>query len=491
MKPRDAKVVNELLGQIDAQNKQLRLRKMLRMLNNLVVLLTIVALLIMLIPPFSHPLYYAIVVTSLAVNGWIEWLIRQKREQIGAILLVIWTNLGVLLIMTANAIEHDLLRMTMFAETTPLFVILAGLLLGWRFAGMVTIGNLMVIFAAYVAIFTINPTPRGIFEESTGFFIPILIYTILVWAAIFFYQWQLTTSQQRLNQARLQLMQDQIIRYELELARNIQQRLYPPPPPKLGNMQIVARSEPARETSGDFYDFLSMPDGRLAIVVADVTGKSIPAALMMVMARSLLRSHITVYQSPASILRATNEMLCRDGLQAQYVTAFLGILDPATATLVFATAGHPFPYLRRGDQIHEVGCASLPLGAKTGLEYQEMTLTLQPGDQVFLLTDGFFETRNAQRELFGFDRLMTLIHQTDPTDPQRALDQIWLAVTEFRGALEQSDDMTAVIIQMLPKPHHATAVTNRTQALANDADNANAADHQAAILVVPAGVSSA
>ncbi len=479
--------MNELLGQIDAQNEQLRLRKILRMLNNIVVLLTVVALLIMLIPPFSLPLYYAIVVTSLAVNGWIEWLTRQKRERIGAILLVIWTNIGVLLIIAANAIERDLLRMTMFAETTPLFVVLAGLLLGWRFAGIITIGNLVAIFTAYIAIFTVNPTPRGIFEESTGFFIPILIYTILVWAAIFFYQWQLAASQQQLNQARLQLMQDQIIRHELELARNIQQRLYPPPPTKLGNIQIVARSEPARETSGDFYDFVQLPDGRLAIVVADVTGKSIPAALMMVMARSLLRSHITVYQSPASILHATNELLCRDDLQAQYVTAFLGILDPATATLVFATAGHPFPYLRRGDQIHEVGCASLPLGAKTGLEYQEMTLTLQPGDQVFLLTDGFFEARNAQRELFGFDRLRTLIQQADAANPQRALDQIWTAVTEFRGTLEQSDDMTAVIIHTLAEPH-AVAVNNRTHALADCADQASSPDYQITVLVTTSGM---
>lgn len=491
MKPREAQSVNDHLQRIDSQSERLRLRTMLRMLNGMIVILTIAALLIMLIPPLSHPIYYGIVAISLLINGWIEWLIRQERERSGAILLVTWTNLGILLIMFANMFEGDLLRTTLFAETTPLFVILAGLLLGWRLASVIGLGNIIIIFGAYITLFTISPTQENLFEEVTGLFTPILLYTILVWAAISFYQWQLSASQRRLNQARLQLMQDQIIRHELELARNIQQRLYPSPPPKLGNIQIVARSEPARETSGDFYDFVPLPDGRLAIVVADVTGKSIPAALMMVMARSLLRSHITVYQSPATILRVTNEMLCRDGLQAQFVTAFLGILDPATATLVFATAGHPFPYLRRGDQIHEIGCPSLPLGAKTGLAYQEMTLTLQPGDQVFLLTDGFFETRNAQRELFGFDRLMTLIHQTDPTDPQRALDQIWLAVTEFRGALEQSDDMTAVIIQMLPKPHHATAVTNRTQALANDADNANAADHQAAILVVPASVSSA
>ncbi|WP_298402299.1 SpoIIE family protein phosphatase [uncultured Chloroflexus sp.] len=491
MKPRDANVVNELLGQIDAQNEQLRLHTMLRMLNNLVVLLTIVALLIMLIPPLSRPLYYAIVVTSLAVNGWIEWLIRHERERIGAVLLVLWTNLGILLIMVANAIEHDLLRVTIFAETTPLFVILAGLLLGWRFAGLITIGNLIVIFAVYVIIFTVNPTPRGVFEESTGFFIPILIYTILVWVAISFYQWQLSASQRQLNQARLQLMQDQMVRYELELARHIQQRLYPPPPPPLGDIRIVARLEAARETSGDFYDFVQLPDGRWAIVVADVTGKSVPAALMMVMVRSLLRSHIAAYQSPAAVLRATNEMLCRDGLQAQYVTVFLGILDPATSTLIFATAGHPFPYLRRGDQVHEIGCPSLPLGVQPTVEYSEITLNLQLGDQVFLLTDGFFETRNAQRELFGFDRLMNLIRQIDATDPQQALDHMWAAVADFRGELEQSDDITAVIIQRLPEPHYAIAVTNRTQALANDSDQANPTDRQAAILIADASTSSA
>lgn len=490
MKPREVQSVTERLRQMNAQSERLRLRTMLRMLNGLIVVLTIAALLIMLIPPLSHPLYYVIVVISLAINGLIDWFIRRDRERSGAILLVAWTNLGILLIIVGNMLEGDLLRMTIFAAIIPLFVIFAGLLLGWRLAGIVVISNLIAIFAVYIVLFATNPTQENIFEDATGLFTPILLYTILVWAAISFYQWQISTSHHQLDQARMQLMQDQIIRHELELARNIQQRLYPSPPPKLGNIQIVARSEPARETSGDFYDFVPLPDGRLAIVVADVTGKSIPAALMMVMARSLLRSHITIYQSPATILRATNEMLCRDGLQAQFVTAFLGILDPATETLVFTTAGHPFPYLRRDDQIHEVGCPSLPLGAKTGLEYQEITLTLQPGDQIFLLTDGFFEARNAQRELFGFDRLMTLIHQTDPTDPYRALDQIWTAITEFRGALEQSDDMTAVIIHTLAEPH-AVAVNNRTHTLADCSNQAGAPDHQATILPATTSASSA
>lgn len=473
MKSRDAQAVNELLWQIDVQGEQVRLRKMLRMLNAIVTILTILALLVMLIPPLSHPLYYLIVAISLSINGCIEWLVHKKHERIGATILVVWTNLGILLIIWGNYLDRDLLRLTMFAETTPLFVILAGLLLGWRFAGMITTSNLIVIFATYFNFFSTNPTARGVLDEATGFFIPTLLYTALVWTAISFYQWQIHRSRQTLNQARSQIMHDQLLRYELELARNIQQRLYPPSPPPLGHIQIAARLEPARETSGDFYDFVPMPDGRWAIVVADVTGKSIPAALMMVMARALLRSHIANYSSPASILCATNEMLCRDGLPKQYVTVFLGILDPATSTLVFATAGHPFPFLRRGDQIHEIGQPSLPLGVKLSMAYAEITLTLQPGDQVFLLTDGFFETRNAERELFGFDRLLTLLRQTDPLDPQRALDQIWTAVSAFRGTLEQNDDMTAVIMQRLAEPR-AITINERAHSVATTPDKASA-----------------
>ncbi|WP_298816660.1 PP2C family protein-serine/threonine phosphatase [Chloroflexus sp.] len=440
-----------LLNQIDVEDEQKRLRVMARALNGLVTLLTVVALLIMLIPPFSHPLYYTIVGISLAINLVVEWTARQNREVFSARLLVVWTNLGVLAIMVANAIERDLLRTTLFAETTPLFVILAGLLLGWRAAGLVAVVNMFIIFAIYFLFFIIVGTSRGVFEETTGLFVPIFIYISLAWAAISLYQWQLSRSRQDLNQARNQILQNQLAQRDLELARNLQQRLYPFSPPLIENVKIAARSEAARETSGDFYDFVAMPDGRWAIVVADVTGKSIAAALVMVMTRSLLRSYIETQTSPAAILQLTNNALYRSGIGSQYVTVYLGVLDPQTLTLTFTTAGHPFPYLRRGAVISEIGQGSLPLGAKPDLVYNDKIIHLQAGDQVFLLTDGFFETRNKEGELFGFHRLMTLLDQVDPVDPNCALDQIWHSVTEFRGNLEQADDMTIVIINIPPQ----------------------------------------
>ncbi|WP_322496118.1 hypothetical protein [Chloroflexus sp.] len=177
MKPREVQSVTERLRQMNVQSERLRLRTMLRMLNGLIVVLTIAALLIMLIPPLSHPLYYVIVVISLAINGLIDWFIRRDRERSGAILLVAWTNLGILLIIVGNMLEGDLLRMTIFAAIIPLFVIFAGLLLGWRLAGIVVISNLIAIFAAYIVLFATNPTQEHIFEDATGLFTPILPFS--------------------------------------------------------------------------------------------------------------------------------------------------------------------------------------------------------------------------------------------------------------------------------------------------------------------------
>ncbi|WP_028457043.1 PP2C family protein-serine/threonine phosphatase [Chloroflexus sp. Y-396-1] len=457
MKSQDTQLLNELLKQLDAESDEIRLRSTLRMLNLIVLTLTLLALLIMLIPPFSLIDSYVIVSVSITVNILIEWLIRKEHANIGAYIFTIWTNFGMIMFLILSATQQEKSNLVMFAGTTPLFTILGGLLLGWRFAGILTITNLIIVFFVYFWFFTTTGTSRGVFEETTGLFIPVLLYSVLVWAAISFYQYYLTSSRQKLNQARTKLLQDQILRHDLEIARMLQQRLYPSAPPSIDHIQIVAYSEPARETSGDFYDFVRMPDQRWAIVVADVTGKSIAAAMVMVMARSVLRSYITSQKTPTAILKAANNALCNDGLGNQYVTVFLGILDPQTNTIQFATAGHPFPFLRRNGQIQEIGHGSLPLGTRLNTEYRETTLQLQAGDQIFLLTDGFFEVRNAQREIFGFERLKLLLNQIDPHNPRRALEQLLAAINQFCDQVERSDDMTALIIQVLPQTYAATA----------------------------------
>jgi serine phosphatase RsbU (regulator of sigma subunit) len=457
MKSQDTQLLNELLKQIDAENDETRLRSTLRMLNLIVLTLTLLALLIMLVPPFSLIDSYIIASISITVNILIEWLIRRERAKVGAYIFTIWTNVGIITFLILSAIQQEKSNLTMFAGTTPLFTILGGLLLGWRFAGILTITNLIIVFFVYFWFFTTTGTSRGVFEETTGLFIPVLIYSVLVWAAISFYQYYLTASRHKLNQARTKLLQDQILRHDLEIARMLQQRLYPSAPPPIDHIQIVAYSEPARETSGDFYDFVRMPDQRWAIVVADVTGKSIAAAMVMVMARSILRAAIINHQRPEAILRAANSALCADGIDNQYVTVFLGILDSQNNTLQFATAGHPFPFLRRNGQIQEIGYGSLPLGTRLSVDYRETTLQLQAGDQIFLLTDGFFEVQNAHHEIFGFDRLMNLLDQVDPNDPQRAMEQLLATINQFCGQVERSDDMTALIIQVLPQTYAATA----------------------------------
>jgi serine phosphatase RsbU (regulator of sigma subunit) len=243
-------------------------------------------------------------------------------------------------------------------------------------------------------------------------------------------------------------MRDELLRRDLAVARELQQRLYPPPPLTNAALSIASRSEPARETSGDFYDFIPLSDDRLGIVVADVTGKSIAAALVMAMSRSTLRSEATRHTSPAEVLRHANSTLCQDNTFKQLITAFYGVLDTRSLRLAISNAGHPFPMLRRNGRLTEIEICGLPLGARQDAIYTEQMIQLQPGDQLVLISDGLLEEHNARRELFGFERMLATVANADAEDPEQALDEIWETVTQFRGASEQSDDITLVVIQV-------------------------------------------
>jgi len=205
---------------------------------------------------------------------------------------------------------------------------------------------------------------------------------------------------------------------------------------------------PSRATSsGDFYDFIDLDDNQLGIVVADVTGKSIAAALMMALARATLRSAAQRHTSPAEVLRQANEALCGDHTVHQMITAFYGILDTRTLSLRFSNAGHPYPIVRRSLHLDEIELNGLPLGARSDAQYGEETLQLGPGDQLYILSDGLIEEHNSRRELFGYERLNVAILAADRAEPEHAIDDLWRAVTVFRGATEQNDDITLVVVQ--------------------------------------------
>jgi serine phosphatase RsbU (regulator of sigma subunit)/anti-sigma regulatory factor (Ser/Thr protein kinase) len=254
---------------------------------------------------------------------------------------------------------------------------------------------------------------------------------------------QLVRQQQTEIQARERIEQ------ELRVARLIQQTLLPKDVPSLRGWHLAKHYQPARAVGGDFYDFLALPDGRLAIVVGDVTDKGVPAALVMATTRSILRGALTRLSSPGQVLERVNELLCPDMPPNMFVTCLYAILDPANGLLQFANAGHDLPYHRRVDgAVVELHATGMPLGLLADMRYEEHEITLAPGDSVLLYSDGLVEAHAPSRQIFGFPRLRDLLADHPALQGPELID---LSLTELRGFTggdwEQEDDITLVTLQ--------------------------------------------
>jgi serine phosphatase RsbU (regulator of sigma subunit) len=244
---------------------------------------------------------------------------------------------------------------------------------------------------------------------------------------------------------------------ELEIAHNVQQALFPARLPQLAGLEVAAYCLPYRETSGDFYDILALARERLGIVVGDVSGKSIPAAMMMVAAHSTIRSEAFDHESPAFVLSESNRMLSRDVPRGMFVAASYATLDARSRQMVWANAGQIYPFLLHrvrpaGEQYPkylETTGAALPLGMSSSVEYSDHCLQLQPGDTVLFYTDGVVEAMNSTRELYGFERLEALAcEMSSSLSPQALIDAVVADVNAFVGPAEQHDDITLVAVRM-------------------------------------------
>src|SRR5829696_5446877 len=234
---------------------------------------------------------------------------------------------------------------------------------------------------------------------------------------------------------------------ELEVARRIQQASLPKEMPQLEEWQITPYYQPAREVGGDFYDFLDLADGRLGVVVGDATGKGVPAALMMASTRSTLRAVAQACESPGDALRRVNDPLATDIPNNMFVTCFYTILDPKSASLSYANAGHDLPYLWHGGDCEELRARGMPLGLMPGMSYEEGETSLGEGGCVLFYSDGLVEAHNPQGEMFSFPRLRTLVAEHDAAE--RALgDFLMEELYSFVGeGWEQEDDITLVTLQ--------------------------------------------
>ena len=236
------------------------------------------------------------------------------------------------------------------------------------------------------------------------------------------------------------------IQQELRVARLIQQTLLPQELPQLANWHVGAYYQPARAVGGDFYDFIYFEDGRVAFIVADVTDKGVPAALVMATTRSILRAAAERLESPGAVLERTNNVLVKEIPPKMFVTCFVALLDTNTGHLRYANAGHDVPYHYTADGLQELRATGMPLGLMPGMDYEEKETTLAAGDYFLLYSDGLVEAHAPDREMFGFPRLKTLLE--DHADGRELNDFLLAQLADFTGSdWEQEDDVTLVTVQ--------------------------------------------
>jgi serine phosphatase RsbU (regulator of sigma subunit)/CHASE3 domain sensor protein len=239
------------------------------------------------------------------------------------------------------------------------------------------------------------------------------------------------------------------LEHELSLASQIQASFFPETLPQFPGLELAAYWQPAREMGGDFYTTLDLGDGRLILVVADVSGKGAPAAMAGALAVGLLEAYAPGQPEPETLLAKLNQ-----DLHARFIANYINvaccyaILDLATLGLTVANAGCVYPYLRRGDKLCEIDVFGLPLGMWPDYSYLSQSLTLQPGDLLLLSSDGLIEARNEKGEIFGFERLETELRRLPAQiSAQAAVDQLVAAVMTFTGQAELADDLTVLVVR--------------------------------------------
>ncbi|MFO7898371.1 MAG: PP2C family protein-serine/threonine phosphatase [Planctomycetota bacterium] len=242
------------------------------------------------------------------------------------------------------------------------------------------------------------------------------------------------------------------MREQLAIARRIQRGFLPEAPPGLHGFQIEGWNQPCHEAGGDYYDFLRLPGGRLAVAIGDVSSHGIGPALLMASARSALRALLQVEDGPGNCLTRLNDVLAADMLDDHFMTMFAGVLDLGTKMLRYAVAGHERP-LRLpcdGDEFERLDARGMPLGIHGGLRYSEgEPVLLRPGDLVAFLTDGMWEATNADSEEFGYERLKESIRRTRDRPAGAILEAVQADVSAFIGDARQYDDLTLMILKVL------------------------------------------
>jgi len=241
---------------------------------------------------------------------------------------------------------------------------------------------------------------------------------------------------------------------DVNLASQIQRILLPESPPRIQGYRIAGENIAAQRLSGDYYDFLSLPEGRLGIVIADVSGKGVAASLIMTMCRAVLRSLAATQKSPAQVLRLLNQQLYDDIQEDMFVTIIYAILDPTNHVITLARAGHEIPLLWKNGHVEPLKSPGMAIGIDSGelfdANIQEIAISLEAGDLLLLYTDGVTEAQNTQQQEFGRENLKNALCTSAESGAQKTVENIILHINRFKGDAAAYDDITLIAIQREP-----------------------------------------
>lgn len=317
---------------------------------------------------------------------------------------------------------------------------------------IMTLDEKMGSFIAAPAVSVIGFYVINLFTNSHGiypnvfWFFPLylticLIFVIEFWLIFYSVLW---SSRAMKNEA------------ELSVAANIQKSMLPcifPAFPSRADFDIYATMAPAKEVGGDFYDFFMVDDNHIAIVMADVSGKGVPAALFMVIGKTLIKDHTKPGRDLGDVFTEVNNILCESNSEGLFITAFEGVLDLVTGKFDFVNAGHEMPFISRHGaafQTHRLQ-PGFVLAGMGGITYQSGSITFNPGDKIYLYTDGVTEATNSSLELFGMEQLEASLNNVRSSSPSEILAAVKRDIDSFVGDAPQFDDITMLSLEYMPR----------------------------------------
>lgn len=252
-----------------------------------------------------------------------------------------------------------------------------------------------------------------------------------------------------IENARLvqEALEKQKIEKELEVAATIQNMIIPKELPAIPGYQIAGKNDPSKQVGGDFYDVIPLKDGKFALIIADVSGKSVSGALLVSTLQASLHAYLESDITITDLVRKLNRIILKNSTTEKYITFFISILDPARNTLETLNAGHNPPLLHRNGTLIKLKTGGVPLGMVEFDDFQSETVQLQPGDAVVMFTDGVTEAENDAEDFFSDERLEETVLQCAHEDADAINQRIYSDVKTFEGDAEQADDITLLILK--------------------------------------------